>query len=1687
MILILAFIVNLLWLIQYINAQTAQNWVYSSQYDYIIPITETQGLYNSIKVAYKANLIFLAAGTSGVKVIDPKQNYQVTSVFKSDEYVEGFSMTQDANYVFIPYNKKLTIFDFSSRTQFKQIAQDSAQIQNVDMILNNAESIVFIFQANGQIRAVNISNKQNPTFAGSTSWHNSEIYNGFISQDDKWLFVCQGFQGLGVYQITYNVDGTVSFFLAGAFLGSLSGSYAVDLTSDLKYIINIDNKRGVSIADFTQITNAGGVYKSATYLVTIWWPTAITLPSPYSLCISKDNNFLFLGVLSQGIYIVDITDKANPNLYEVIQVFYQGKSIKLSSDESFLYYANGQSLQIFPKTSPSLNNQYLNMFNTHLATTYDWSTTYFYWRCVIDDSTKLYYGSFDDDGLWIIDASVPQNMQVKVQQFKPPTSAANIDIVVFLKGFQYVIIPTIDGTNVFAVYATNDIITKQALATPVQLVPYQTDNYIVDSDYDETINLLIGALGNSIIFLDITTVGSYFVKTVWQFTPDMKGSCTGVMFTNAFKYIIGASRGFGYFVLDITNLQNIQMVQYINSLGAENLFQSTISNNYGFFVDGLQGIFIVNFANLPQISYFSQIQILGWSNDITFVNNEKLLLVSTLEQGMVTMVDISDIHNPFIVSDYYYENQNGMSTCAFEDNSYIFINNNIGVISLPTIGQVEMHVEIAQILGYSSIAQDFIFQKMKISDIFTVGMNIQVDIVFLYQPLDLIIDSIWLYQSEIMYPIPTWMTYDPEAVSINIQVVKDAIDPKNMTLPLLNTILLKTLNPLYQIDFNYNNAACLTTSTQNQAIYNYLLANGYISDQNIVNPNLSFTAQQQLTVFPSLTNSFNKCISDMIKQTLLNSIQFAPIYLFFQTSLIYIQNPPDQLTYIKTVATEVSVNVIVPKFSGQFIYENQIGVNISINSDKNDILISGLIDNVNFYLSNILVLYAMNGNQYSKIQASLVISDGINYDLSYDVLLSQISFMKEKSPVQKNTQLLIQSQFNSAYASGDLQILTDFTFIFDQSTFISPDVGQVTYTAYIQQQGQFVLLDTSHWIQYYAEGYKFYGTPPESAYEQSITIQLLGTDGYSTCSDTFVITVNQLPALFVIQWIAQVLGPIIGALGMYKYRNIFYNAFFKHKNRYSKVNVQVNEKFILKIPLISQDLKQAKDMIENLIENVQKEKNGKTEKVDLQKLAKMTTLKIDDIENNEAIKREEEDQQREAFKMQELEQNLQFYQIPNSQQNDQDLINSNNVQTQKVTPIKHHNFNTDKNDITNQFKDKLALTKNNPRNSTLEKEYLDQDGKIKMQSITNDMLKYNVKFEIVGKQLEAKAYKQELTNPDSSLYKCIKYLFSRYFIQLDKKTHLVSEYIRYFGKKNCFLHTQNDWYKQFTKIISEDKLDIYGQTIACPKIQLIYNNIISALISLDLFTSKLENFNTLSQKGVNPYLVKQVLKADALGIDFNPPSSLFPSQGECIHIKPSDLRSVESFKYAPGGYCFSLKKYMNMEYDPYGPKENMQFPNWLELIMQSGVIILTGTPQQQDIEEILIRFYGLQGYIYRSFTLRVQDIEGTYQKSRVESLQKQKKQADSIQGEEQSKLLNIDNQQFDQNQFNEDFNMKPIQTKNFDSEDKINQKNIRLSNFARSPLIENQATQIFGTPQMMDSNQKIIDLQNNIESINLNN
>jgi hypothetical protein len=65
------------------------------------------------------------------------------------------------------------------------------------------------------------------------------------------------------------------------------------------------------------------------------------------------------------------------------------------------------------------------------------------------------------------------------------------------------------------------------------------------------------------------------------------------------------------------------------------------------------------------------------------------------------------------------------------------------------------------------------------------------------------------------------------------------------------------------------------------------------------------------------------------------------------------------------------------------------------------------------------------------------------------------------------------------------------------------------------------------------------------------------TDGYSEIYDQFYINISKIPFSFVFTLVIQVLGPIIGIFGLWKYRYIFYNIKFDHNYIYSTENIYI--------------------------------------------------------------------------------------------------------------------------------------------------------------------------------------------------------------------------------------------------------------------------------------------------------------------------------------------------------------------------------------------------------------------------------------------------------------------------------------------------------------------------------------------------
>ncbi|EAR86616.1 hypothetical protein TTHERM_00041560 (macronuclear) [Tetrahymena thermophila SB210] len=1556
-------------LILQLYCQAPQNWIYSPQYSYIIKSQSQQSEFSKILVSSQTGLLFISQGDNGVLVADPTQAFAGIATLSTSDNIIGFAITQDANYIFLSHQQKFTIYNFVNQQTFVQMGQDTEQLFIVDIILNPKEDTAYIFLIDGNVRILDISNKNSLTQIGNLQWQNFQIYAGLLTPDEKFLLLSQDTHGLGIFALT-KTPGSVTGTLVGSFPGITQGySHRVILTPDLKYLINLDQRNGLSFADFTQITSSNPANYPITfnYYLNQWWPSNLVIPSPYSFAMSPDGNFLFLGVRSIGIYTIDISNRNSPNTYMWSYFPFHGNSIALSQTGNYLYFSNAVSVMIFRRMAPILGQKYVNLYNGIHSIGFDQSNTKFYWRCDYDTTRSTYIGAFDTDGLWFIDVSDPTQFQAVKKQYKPPGQSATIDVFYTKNNYQIMMVAINDGVNFMAVldvsnYANIQIIQKVPLGQPFP-------GYIKDVDNNNEDTLLVCSLDRTIAFVDTTTLGSYFVIATWNFLPFMKGFTTGVMLSTDEKYFIGACRGYGYYVLDISNLYNIKYVNFFDSTGAEQVYKSLIYMNY-YLVDGLGGIYIMDQKKLPQFVAFSQLTVDGWTNDVTYLKNEKTVIISTLQQGMIYLLDISDVTNPFIVSSFQNGSQNGLFTCVKQDFTTLFINNNIQMRSFPLTINAYLHADFLQVLGYTSDG-DMEFSIINDPDTFKfqVGQTIKINTCYLYQNLDLQVASVTLYQKQIGQALPYWISYNPVEISLTITIQKEAVDPTNLDSPLLNTFLFTSLTPLYVSSFIYTIGSCQTNAVQAKSIFAQLQYQGTINEQNLVSPSLYYDDYEQIiltdtTNFPNgsaAQQAYNLCLSNNIKYTLLNSIQFTPIYMSIYPSLTLTLDGSTQ-DYIQTQAQSVNIKIEIPKLKARFIFTDQVSVNISVNDELNIISITGLTSNVNQFLKSQIIIYPVPPLKYSEVVATVTISDSINYPYTKVASASQFPFLVQKKNIQTNPKKTLQSQF-----SDNILILTEFSFTIDPQTFIVPDFNTtIAYKVLVQEAGKFVPFDNTQWLQYSSDGQKFFGNPPQTEFQKSTTVQVTASDGFTQISDTFTVHVNQLPPLFVIQWIATILGPISGVLGAYKFRNVIYNILYKKKNRYSTVICKPNEPFMLKIPLIFHEQKACFQIITSLLKILSHKK------ITYESIA---ANQIDDFEKQQLTS-------------------------DNNQISKQEQI----IRQQSAIPASVAYKENDIYSVTHFIRKKLQKMKGSSKQSLIEKFYLKQTGEFNQKIFQEDIQQYDIKFNLNGTQTSTKTLKEEFDEVNSTLSTILRMQVSKMLLSFDPKSLEVYGFFKTYSLiLNPQLH-ETDWYKYYLSLESTEDLDKQGRVFTFPNVKVKFQQFFEPLLKLHIIDQQSiqdyvseEEMNTLVKKklyyniyqqNINLHLIELALQADALGISEKPVSSLFPSKGESLHIEAHEIASLIALRYAPGESCLALQKMLGADYKPYGPKGNMQLPSWLVLDMQAGIIIMKGTPELQNVEDVLIQINTSVGYIIREFVLRVEEDQFEVQRAREQSIVK---------------------------------------------------------------------------------------------------
>jgi len=288
----------------------------------IVDISNPASPFEVSAIDYTANDVFviddymyLAHDYRGVLIYDISDPSNPTLIGMYEEHTLGYAVWVDGAYVYLGDSNGLIIIDVSDKTN--PIEKSSVQIQRStqDIFFNNA----VVYLAN-QVNGLNIINVANPETPVLLSNYDTEGYSEGVCQNGDNVFVADGYGGL---QIIDTANSGVPV-LAGSF--STAGRLMDIIVKD-NFIFAADYHNGLQILE---TLGKGEITRIAEFNPLGQWS--------YASCLAVDNNHAYLGA-SDGLYIIDVSDPANPTLTG----FYTTSNIsdvKISGDYAYLAHPN---------------------------------------------------------------------------------------------------------------------------------------------------------------------------------------------------------------------------------------------------------------------------------------------------------------------------------------------------------------------------------------------------------------------------------------------------------------------------------------------------------------------------------------------------------------------------------------------------------------------------------------------------------------------------------------------------------------------------------------------------------------------------------------------------------------------------------------------------------------------------------------------------------------------------------------------------------------------------------------------------------------------------------------------------------------------------------------------------------------------------------------------------------------------------------------------------------------------------------------------------------------------------------------------------------------------------------------------------------------------------------------------------
>ncbi|EAR90818.3 MFS transporter, putative (macronuclear) [Tetrahymena thermophila SB210] len=1544
---------------QFINGITSQFVLHPnpvSQID-LKNVTQSVGITNCI--SEDEQYAFVASTYAGIHVIDLSNIYipKVISVAQSS-YAQACA--ERNNYLFVADQQEgLIIHNITDKQNPKRIATASytengfkASYQFVllspdfQFVFALSYGFVFTFQITDITKPRLLPFPLDFTFAPN-------CYTLRFDKSKRFIAIANHISGVTVLDISNIQKQYIRASSNPKFV-----IWDVAFTPDSKAFYALDAYNGLYYADPSVLYDNSQQGKvSLNYDLVLQNTDSLVL----SMIITDDGSHMLIGHRSTGIKVYQLNSQnyKKLNFIESLDASYMVITINLSKNNAkYIYVTNGISLIIFQQVTPNINQDYPNMLNTFQSslTFIDSNVNRFGIFCTNSEVIVATAGS----SLNIYDTTNPYQPSLLKSVSQQASNFDNFSIAIATPDFNTLIIASSQsGVLTFNIKdKSKPIFQNQYQFSYKGQLMTQATSAKISKDGKKIIvgNSFFGVL----IFAFINSTDLSQLQLISVFPNDIAcgyercdSTSDGIKFVCACREI-----GTIFFQLQNPGEPPLRKNQFLE-LAVE---QALISQNDKllFLANGYQGLIIVDISDFFNPKKLSQLVLQGWAQAITLIFNENYIVVSQVEKGQLSLINIQDPSNPYEQQRVQFKGESSTNSCinaANHDDLYFI--GNFGLRYLPIKPKITVHTQF-EVAVYNQNGGFLYYQTLEQGQQLLVGQTIRITFVQLYNEQNAIISQVYYYRYFEKQVLPPWITFLTTQQQINLNVDKLGTyndfskENKGENILVLEIQVQITPNQLInnslKIDLNLSNYL-ISLLQQN----GYLDQNSYLTDK--FNPYVTFDLNfYDGNIYkPSDYSSVYDKIQSFIKQTLTFSKIDYPIRFFIVSSLKFnyqkiINNSAD---IIQTPSQQVSIFIQITK-NGKFVKRIFEGVLASFSDDLTSVKISGQTSFVNAIIKNSIQIANYTAD-LSQVSITFILSDANNYDQTINTSLDQIGFINIHKPVYQDKNLSLQSQFNRYYTNNYLPIEDRFQFSFDLNTFKQDEGLQLTYTAYILNGSKPpTQILTGSWIEFSNVNLAFSGIRSASAFMDTTRVRIIADDGYSQVQDDFYMTFGSVPFLYALQIIIQIGGPILGIIGLWKYRYEIHLFLLERKNMYQNevaVVGQMYKKQIIIYGNVQQDgltlwnmlKKQNKKLKENLVQEYKQNNTIDIYEIitQLEKIYYKNQIKFPYIDPREF----DFDDSRMVRTIKRIAYQCVLEKNPNT-----------NKAYEKLKKYSLKNFGRK-----DWYKFYLELYPLMDINQVLgrDQRVLDQPDKDIFQEFqkntNNELLNSNQvrlrEVKLISNQKADSQLQNDILNLNSPLE--LQELTER---QKLAKCSLVEN-------QQMNITSENQILKE--KILNNEQKQqkAYVNLNPFPEIH----------IKQDLIQETLKQMNFNLAFDFN--LLAEIMALDASGALITQPSKLNPSYGESIHCLPYQLLNLQAFRNnsKEQGCIQKFLNFFNMSYTSLGFVMNNPLPKWLKFQIIDGVINMWGIPQPNDEAEILIRIINDTGFAIYSFHIIIQD------------------------------------------------------------------------------------------------------------------